>query len=245
MSNMYKIISALFLIVLGDLARAENQNVEPYINSTLRTEDYINMNRQQFAKYIEDFDIQMELFKQLYTASLDTINIQQDMLVNTLVQTDDELMSIEIQNPKCVSKYRPSIPAVIVTKAKINNCITTANQQFSGMLNINAHYYIFKSQKDFAVQMDVAECSSEASINKALDCSYLVEKETISAIAEAKTLINKCLESKDDCKPCIQGFTCSEVHKMPRSEVSYTRKTMNNPFYLRSDIKNCLMLQLY
>ncbi|KAI8119652.1 hypothetical protein CVS40_8897 [Lucilia cuprina] len=142
---MYKkIISTLFLIIWGVVANGEAQNVEPYnyssnSNSSLRTEVYINMNRQQYAKIIEGYDIQMELFKQSYAASLDTINIRQDMLVDTLVQTDAELNHLEILSnlsQKCVSKYRSSIPTVAVTKRNINNCITTASQQVNGMLTI-------------------------------------------------------------------------------------------------------------
>ncbi|XP_046806010.1 uncharacterized protein LOC111684547 [Lucilia cuprina] len=293
---MYKkLISTLFLIILGVVANGEVQNVEPYnyssnSNSSLRTEVYINMNRQQYAKIIEGYDIQMELFKQSYAASLDTINIRQDMLVDTLVQTDAELNPLEILSnlsQKCVSKYRSSIPTVAVTKRNINNCITTASQQVNGMLSIPlntrtstesylkntferdinlcgrtysllpfnytmcvinavdaANIYVFNSQKNFANQMDVASCSSKSNIKKALDCSYLVEKEAISAIAESKTLIDKCLTGQNKCKPCNQGFTCSEVYYMQRYEVSYSSKTMDNPFYGRNDIKNCLMLKI-
>ncbi|XP_037816588.1 uncharacterized protein LOC119606976 [Lucilia sericata] len=292
---MYKIISASFLIALAIVTNGEIQNVEPYnynsnSNSSLRTEDYINMNRQQYAKVIEEYDIQMEIFKQSYAASLETINIRQDMLVDTLVQTDAELNPLEILSnlsQKCVAKYRPSIPTVSATKTKMNYCFTTASQQLNNMLNIPrntktstesylknsferdialckrtystspfnytmcaiqsveaANIYIFSSQKNFANQMAVAECSSKANINNALDCSYSVEKEAISAVAEAKTLINKCLTAQDVCKSCNQVFTCSEVHYMKRSEVSYSSRTMDNPFYGRNDIKNCLMLQI-
>ncbi|XP_037816591.1 uncharacterized protein LOC119606979 [Lucilia sericata] len=248
------------------------------------------MNRQQYAKVIEGYNTEMAIFKQSYTASLDTINIRQDMLVDTLAQTDAELNPLEILSnlsQKCVAKYRPSIPTVTATKTKINYCISTASQQLSSVLNtplstrtstesylkntferdINlckrtystlplnytmcaiqtvdaANIYIFNSQKNFANQMTVAECSSKANIKNALDCSYSVEKEAISAVAEAKTLINKCLAAQDDCKPCNQVFTCSEVHYMKLSEVSYSSRTMYNPFYGRYDIKNCLMLQI-
>ncbi|KAI8119710.1 hypothetical protein CVS40_8902 [Lucilia cuprina] len=280
---MYKkIISTLFLIILGVVANGEAQNVEPYnyssnSNSSLRTEVYINMNRQQYAKIIEGYDIQMELFKQSYAASLDTINIRQDMLVDTLVQTDAELNPLEILSnlsQKCVSKYRSSIPTVAVTKRNINNCITTASQQVNGMLTIPLNtrtstesylkntferdinlcgrtysllpfnYTMCVVNANFANQMDVASCSSKANIKKALDCSYLIEQEAISAIAESKTLIDKCLTGQNECKPCNQGFTCSEVYYMQRYEVSYSSKTMDNPFYGRNDIKNCLMLKI-
>ncbi|XP_023301256.2 uncharacterized protein LOC111683419 [Lucilia cuprina] len=293
---MFKIISALLLIVLGTMANVEIQNVELYTNvitynTTLRTDVYINMNRQQYAKNIQDYETQIEVFKQSYASSLDTINIRQDMLIDTLVQTEQKLNPLEIVSNLsqiCVSKYRNSIPTVAATKTKLNNCVNTANQQLNSMLSnplntktsldnyyrntferdiaacqktyntlpLNytmcvtdvvdrANTYTISNQKNFATQMDAAECSAKANIKKALDCSYIVEKQTISSIAEAETLIQKCLAGQDDCKQCKQTYACSEVHDMKRYEVSYSSKTMENPFYGRSDIKNCLMLRIH
>ncbi|XP_037816601.1 uncharacterized protein LOC119606989 [Lucilia sericata] len=293
---MYKIITVLFLIVLAVVANGEEtQNLDLYnyvinYNTSVRTDEYINMNRQQYAKNVQDYDKQIEVFKQSYAASLDTINIRQDMLIDTLVQTEQKLNPLEILSnlsQKCVSKYRSSIPTVAATKTKLNNCVTTANQQLNSMLSsplstrnslenyyknnferdiascqktynalplnytmcitdvVNAaNSYTINNQKNFATQMNVAECSAKANINKALDCSYIVEKQTISSIAEAETLIQKCLAGQDECKQC-NLYSCSEVHNMKRYEISYTSKTMENPFYGRNDIKNCLMLQIY
>ncbi|XP_065357669.1 uncharacterized protein LOC135951858 [Calliphora vicina] len=272
------------------------QNLETYsynsnYNSSLRTEEYINLNRQQHVKNIEDYDTQMEIFKQSYASSLDTIKVQQDMLVDVQVQTDDKLNPLEILSDlskKCVSKYRSSIPTVAATKSAINSCVTTASNQLNSMLssNLNTRNYLdsyyknnfekdidtcqrtysslqlnyticitnvvtttnsytITNQKSFATQMDAAQCSATANIKKALDCSFTVQNKTISSIAEANTLINKCLVGQDDCKQCNQLNTCSEVYYLKRSEVDYNSRTMANPFYGRNDIKDCLKLQIY
>lgn len=90
--------------------------------------------------------------------------------------------------------------------------------------------------------MDGAQCSFKASIKKALDCSFTAENGTISAIAEANTLIKKCLSA---CRQCEQGHTCPDVSYIKRSEVSYSAWTMANVFYGRRNVKNCLMLKIY
>lgn len=89
----------------------------------------------------------MEIFKQTYASSLDTINIQQDMLVDALVQTDDKLNPLEILSDLsklCVSKYRSSIPTAAITKSQMNACVTTASSQLNNMVNspLNTRNYL-------------------------------------------------------------------------------------------------------
>ncbi|KAI8119650.1 hypothetical protein CVS40_8897 [Lucilia cuprina] len=86
-----------------------------------------------------------------------------------------------------------------------------------------ANIYVFNSQKNFANQMDVASCSSKANIKKALDCSYLVEKEAISAISESKTLIDKCLTGQNDANHVPRIYMLRSFY-MQRYEVSYSSK---------------------
>ncbi|XP_065356298.1 uncharacterized protein LOC135950695 [Calliphora vicina] len=292
---MYKLILAVFLIVYGAAANGEVQNVATYsnnsnYNSSLRTDEYINLNRQQHVKNIQDYDNQLEIFKQSYASSLNTINIQLDMLVDVQVQTDDKLNPLEILSDlskKCVSKYRSSIPTVAATKSLINGCVTTANSQLNSMLNSNlntrnyldSYYknnfekdiatcqrtygslplnytmcvtnvvtttnsYTINNQKTFATQMNAAQCSATANIKKALDCSFTAQNKTISSIAEANTLINKCLVGEDDCKQCNLFNNCSDVQYIKSTEVYYNSRTMANPFYGRSDITDCLLLKI-
>lgn len=95
------------------------------------------MNRQQHAKVIQDYDTQMDLFKATYIASLDTISIQLDMLVDSLVQNDNKLKPLEVLSDlskKCVNKYRSSIPTIPDTKTKINSCISTASSKLNNLL---------------------------------------------------------------------------------------------------------------
>lgn len=92
--------------------------------------------------------------------------------------------------------------------------------------------------------MDTAQCSGDANIKQALDCSYIIENNTISAIAVANTLIDKCLLGEDDCQKCKTDYYCSNLSYVKRSEVNYTATVMNNPFYGRYDVKDCLMLKI-
>lgn len=92
--------------------------------------------------------------------------------------------------------------------------------------------------------MDTAQCSANTNIKQALDCSYNIETITISAIAEANTLINRCIQGQDVCQPCNGVNTCSAVSYMYRSQVSYDSQVMSNPFYRRYDATDCLMLNI-
>ncbi|XP_065357694.1 uncharacterized protein LOC135951874 [Calliphora vicina] len=286
---MYKFNSVILLIALAAVANGQLQQVANN-NSTLHIDDYINMNRQQHAKVIQDYDTQMDLVKLTYTASLDTISIQLDMLVDSLVQNENKLKPLEVLSDlskKCVNKYRSSIPTITDTKTKINSCISTASVKLNSLLSnalytrnyLDSYYknnfessitrckssyntlpmnytmcvtkvaadtdtYTISSQKTFAIQMDAAQCSANANIKQALDCSYTTETNTISAIAEANTLINRCLQGQDVCQQCNGANTCSEVFYMYRSEINHSSKVMNNPFYRRYDATDCLMLNI-
>lgn len=92
--------------------------------------------------------------------------------------------------------------------------------------------------------MEAAQCSGKANIKQALDCSYMTESNIISSITVADIMINKCLLRQDDCQKCNSNNYCSDVSYMKRSEVNYENRTMNNPFYGRYDIKNCLLLKI-
>ncbi|XP_065357738.1 uncharacterized protein LOC135951915 [Calliphora vicina] len=286
---MYMLNSVILLIAVAAVANGQLQQVANN-NSTLHIDDYINMNRQQHAKVIQDYDTEMDLVKQTYTASLDTMNIQLNMLVDSLVQNENKLKSLEVLSDlskKCVNKYRSSIPTVSSTKTKINSCIRTASVKLNSLLssplytrnNLESYYknnfessitsckrtyialpknytmcvikvasdtdtYTISNQKTFANQMDAAQCSFDDNIQKALDCSYATETNTISAIAEANTLIDTCLQGQDVCQPCNGANTCSEVFYMNRSEINHSSKVMDNPFYRRYNATDCLMLNI-
>ncbi|XP_065371317.1 uncharacterized protein LOC135963410 isoform X1 [Calliphora vicina] len=291
MPKMYKVIALLLLIVA--LASGQEQNVTTLSNnyhssSVARTDDYINLNRQQYAKTLQDYENQMDKYRQLYAGRVEIININLDMLIDGLIQSEERLNPLEVLSDfskECVIKYRSSIPTVAYTKTSITSCATTANNQVNNLLssplstknslqnyytnyfekevtncgkkfdNSTANYticvtsvtsttntYTISNQKTFATQMDAAYCSSNANVKRALDCSFIVQNRTISLIAEANALINKCLLGGDDCKPCNDGFTCPDVYNIPYYEIDYRNATMRNPFFGREFLKDCLML---
>ncbi|XP_065357658.1 uncharacterized protein LOC135951848 [Calliphora vicina] len=292
---MYKLTAALLLILALAKGQVQNEttlsnNRNNYRNSSVaRTEDYINMNRRQYENNVQDYENQMDKFTQLYAGRVEVININLEMLIDGLVQSEERLNPLEVLsdfNKECVTKYRSSIPTAAYTKTSITNCVNTANNQVNSLLssprstktslqnyytnyfekevtncgkkflNSTANYtncvtsvtsttntYTINNQKTFATQMDAAICSSNAHIKRALDCSFIVQNRTISLIAEANTLINKCMLGEDVCKPCNPGFNCPYVYYLHHSQVDYKNKTMLNPFYGR-DRKDCLVLDI-
>lgn len=57
-------------------------------------------------------------------------------------------------------------------------------------------------------------------------------------------MIERCLLGKDDCDKCDSYYSCSSVSVMKNTEVDYFSKIMNNPFFGRYEIKNCLLLKI-
>ncbi|XP_023302501.2 uncharacterized protein LOC111684545 [Lucilia cuprina] len=104
--------------------------------------------------------------------------------------------------------------------------------------------YTIVNQKQFAYKIDTLLCGCNLILKQTLDCSFAVESETISAIAEAVTLINRCLAGLDNCKQTCTGNSCEDVYLMDRSEVDFSSKVMGNPFFARNDVKNCLMIKI-
>ncbi|XP_037816590.1 uncharacterized protein LOC119606978 [Lucilia sericata] len=288
---MFK-LKSLILLMVTLVAATNGQLNNNNNNSTLRLDDYVNMKRQQYALNIQNFDIKMDLFKQSYAASLDTIDRQTNMLIGSLVQTENKLKSLEVLSPQgkqCVNKYRFSLPTTSGIQKNMTNCKNSNSNNVSYLLakplntrnSLQNYYknsfernvdicrwsyptlplnytmcvtkvvsdtdkYTIENQKTFSNQMDAAQCSGNVNIKQALDCSYTTETRTLSALTETNTLVNKCIEGQEECKSCNQSsaYTCSDVGYMYRSEISYTSHVMNNPFYRRYDVTNCLMLKI-
>lgn len=79
----------------------------------------------------------MEIFKQTYAASLNTIDTKLDMLIESLRQNDEKLNPLLVLSDSskiCVNKYRSPIPTIYSTKTRITNCITTATNKLTSLL---------------------------------------------------------------------------------------------------------------
>lgn len=108
------------------------------LNPSFRSDDYINMNKRQYDRTLKDFDAQMEMFKQIFNGKLSTLDIQLEMLIDSMKINDEILNPMEILSDfskHCVTKYRPRIPALEATKSSIQSCITTAKNQLNSLLS--------------------------------------------------------------------------------------------------------------
>ena len=114
---------------------------------------------------LRDYDNQINIFKYTYAASLKTIEIQLDMLSDTLTQTNERLNPLEALSSfsqNCVKKYRPTIPTVATVKSSVNSCINTANNQLSSMLSapLATRSYL-ASYYENTFEKSVATCKSK------------------------------------------------------------------------------------
>lgn len=103
-----------------------------------RTDDYINLNRQQFAKNIQYYDAKMQVFKDHYSQRVDAVNIQLEMVTSTIIQTEERLNPLELLSDfskQCVLKYRSSIPSVASTKSSITSCAVQATNQVNSLIS--------------------------------------------------------------------------------------------------------------
>lgn len=131
----------------------------------LHTDTYINLNRQQHTRNLQDYDNQINLFKHTYAASLQTIEIQLDMLVDTLTQTNEHLNPLEALskfNQDCISKYRSTIPTISAVQNSIKSCVSTANDQLSSMLSapLATRSYL-ASYYDNTFEKNIANCKNK------------------------------------------------------------------------------------
>ena len=92
--------------------------------------------------------------------------------------------------------------------------------------------------------MSTARCTANATVMKTLDCNYSVESRTIALMAEVNTLIKKCLANEDECKHCSFGYKCPNISCMNRYDIDYISRTIDNPFYGRYDVKDCMILKI-
>ncbi|XP_023302500.2 uncharacterized protein LOC111684544 [Lucilia cuprina] len=282
----------LILVCCGLFAILKLNNCEVFssntsYNSSFRSDDYISINKRQYDRTIKEFDHQMEIFKQLFNGRLNTLDIQLEMLVDSLKINDELLNPMEILSDfskHCVTKYRPRIPTIEATKTSMQACVTTAKNQLNNLLNPPLttrnnlqNYYrnnfekeikncatkhanmmtfnytncltglissvnvvTLSNQKTFNTQIESAQCSANTFIKKAIDCSFLAQNRTLSLVAEANTLINKCLENLNNS----EDF-CSDVFYMRQAHVDHKNFSMTNPFYGRNESINCLLIKLY
>ncbi|KAM7361452.1 uncharacterized protein ACRADG_012035 [Cochliomyia hominivorax] len=282
----------LILICCGIFAIFRlNQGEEisaPSFSTSFRSDDYININKRQYDRTIKDFDQQLENFKQQFNGRLNTLDIQLEMLIDSMKINDELLNPMEILSDfskHCVTRYRPKIPTIESTKSSMQTCTTNAKNQLNSLMsapqttrNNLQNYYknnfekelkncetkfkdnllswnyttcltnlissvnvvTLSNQKTFSTQIETSQCTANTHIKKAIDCSFLAQNRTLSLIAEANTLINKCMENLNNS----EDF-CSDVFYMKQANVDPKNFSMTNPFYGRNTTNNCLLIKLY
>lgn len=80
----------------------------------------------------------METFKQLFNGRLNTLEIQLEMLVDSLKINAELLNPMEILSDfskHCVIRYRPKIPTIENTKSAMQSCVTNAKNQLNSLVN--------------------------------------------------------------------------------------------------------------
>lgn len=80
----------------------------------------------------------MEIFKQLFNGRLNTLEVQLEMLVDSLKLNDELLNPMEILSDfskHCVTRYRSKIPTIENTKTAMQSCVTAAKNQLNSLMS--------------------------------------------------------------------------------------------------------------
>ncbi|XP_065357680.1 uncharacterized protein LOC135951869 [Calliphora vicina] len=170
------------------------------------------------------------LTKQTINMCLVTASSQTDGLVIEAFQTRTSLDSYYKYN------FEGNLQSCKVQPGDYNTCVLNAIS--------SANAYTVSNRKVFDAQMKTAQVNANRNIQTALQCNYSTQNQTTSSLAEANTLINRCLQSQDECKPCNQGFSCPNITYLKRYEVDYNNPLMKNVFYERYDLTKCLLLKI-
>lgn len=127
------------------------RNYLNYNVSVLRTDNYLDLNRRQFADYILECEKVVDTFKTQYMERITSISLLLEMLITDILKTNERLNPLEVLSDiskDCVAKYRSKIPTVAATKTAIQACITAATNQVNNLVsaplttknNLNSYY---------------------------------------------------------------------------------------------------------
>ncbi|XP_065356308.1 uncharacterized protein LOC135950704 [Calliphora vicina] len=252
---MPKIVALVFLMLAVAVVKGEYHIIPLFSTDTVTNSSavhmdaYLNLNRQQHEKDIDEIDKEIEIFKQSYDASLDIINKKLDLLVKSLVQTDaklNPLVVISELSKTCVSKYRYSIPTVTSTKNLIADCINTASYKLPTILvsAINTRNDLENFYKN-TFENNILNCEREFGKFHGNYSSCITN---VVADTTTKTLISqKTFEDEMAQVECIAAATikvaldCSyAIEHLTITEIARATAFINNCMVGQDNCKPCL-----
>lgn len=135
------------------------RNYLNYNVSVLRTENYLDLNRRQYADHILAFEKEIDVFRKQFSERLSSIQLVLDMLVTDIIKTNEHLNPLEVLSDiskDCVAKYRSKVPTVAATKTAVQACITAAQNQLNNIVSAATttktnlyNYYQKNMENDF------------------------------------------------------------------------------------------------
>ncbi|XP_061400286.1 uncharacterized protein LOC133336011 [Musca vetustissima] len=160
----------------------------------LRTDNYLDLNRRQYADHILECEKTVDVFRKHFTERLNSIQLVLDMLVTDIIKTNEHLNPLEVLSDiskDCVAKYRSKIPTVAVTKTSMQACITAAQNQLNNIVNaavttkVNLYNYYQNN-----MERDLKACTTKhpAQDNHFTEC---IAKVISAATAHTRTMIKQ------------------------------------------------------
>uniref|UniRef100_A0A1I8NKZ7 Protein TsetseEP domain-containing protein n=1 Tax=Musca domestica TaxID=7370 RepID=A0A1I8NKZ7_MUSDO len=128
--EVYKYFTVFLLCSLSVLqVKADDQDE--------RTTNFIEANSHRYVNYVQDCDYKLDSLKNVYAASISTIDIQMEFLLKSVEQAAVRLSNLEllsVVNKECSEKYKNAYPEISTIKTMIQNCTDNAQKQFPSLL---------------------------------------------------------------------------------------------------------------
>ncbi|XP_005190979.3 uncharacterized protein LOC101900116 [Musca domestica] len=155
------------LILLSVVAASTAQNSTTNV-TTIRIDDYIAANKRNFENTIRDCNYKLLAFEELYNGRLDTIDIQKDLLVDTLRSNNERLSTLAFlsdSSKSCVNKYQNSLPTEYNVTVTIQNCTSSAKNAYRTLVTdaretrSNLEYYY-----DVTLNEELKKCGNSSNV---------------------------------------------------------------------------------
>uniref|UniRef100_A0A1I8MGM6 Protein TsetseEP domain-containing protein n=1 Tax=Musca domestica TaxID=7370 RepID=A0A1I8MGM6_MUSDO len=200
------------------------RNYLNYNVSVLRTENYLDLNRRQYADHILAFEKEIDVFRKQFSERLSSIQLVLDMLVTDIIKTNEHLNPLEVLSDiskDCVAKYRSKVPTVAATKTAVQACITAAQNQLNNIVSAATttktnlyNYYQNNMEKDFkgcttkhpAQDNSYTECIAKV-ISAVTAYTRVMLKQFHNQMDTAHCSANSNIKTALDCSYTVQNRT--------------------------------------
>ncbi|XP_073820184.1 uncharacterized protein [Musca autumnalis] len=231
---VYKKILAFFALLVIAKAQQNTGLINYYGNqnsSIIRNDEYIEAVRRQNNFHIWYYDLQIETFRDDFLNAINTIEIQQNSIVNEVTRLNDNLIPLTILSDftrQCVLKYKHLMPSAAAAESEMERCMLTGRGQVNSlityMVSTNrslSNYYVGTFEKGvgncrsrFNVSYPVNYTQCLADVVSASNAYTVGNQRSFSTqLATAKGSSSVYIKQAFGCSFSVQNSTISNLQR--------------------------------